>query len=140
MAGNTYPIFSKVGDIQWNSGAATTANTTIDLTSGTIYLAFTADATNGGYVQRVRFRSLGTNSSANVARIWINNGSSTGSAANNIMWDEVSIPTTTVSQTASLPVIEVPLNFALPPGYKIYVTLGTTVSAGYHIAVIGGKF
>lgn len=138
MPGNTTPIFSKVGDIQWINGIAT-ANTTTDLTSGTNYLAFTADATNGGYVQKIRFRALGTNV-ATVARIWINNGSSTGTAANNTLFDEISLAATTLSQTSALAIYEIPLNIALPPGYTIYITLGTTVAAGYCAQVIGGKY
>ena len=138
MPGNITPIFSKVGDIQWINGIAT-ANTTTDLTSGTTYLAFTADATNGGYVQKIRFRALGTNV-ATVARIWINNGSSTGTAANNTLFDEISLAATTLSQTSALAIYEIPLNIAMPPGYTIYITLGTTVAAGYNAQVIGGKY
>jgi len=141
MAANTAPIFSLLGDVQWSVSAMTTANTTKDLTSGTIYLTFTADATNGGFVQRIRFRSLGTNSNATVARIWINNGSSTGTAANNSLFDEITLTSITNSETSSQPTFELPLNFALPPGYKIYVTVGTApTSAGWQATVIGGKY
>lgn len=138
---NFQPIFSKVGDVQWTVSAMTVANTTADLTSGTIYLAFTADATSGGYVQRIRFRTLGTNSNATVARLWLNNGSSTGTAANNTLFDEITLPTTTVSQVAGQANYELPLNFALSPGYRIYITLGTApTSAGWSATVIGGKY
>lgn len=135
---NTLPIFTASADTQW-AVSAVTANTTKDLTVGTSYLTFTAGS-NGGYVQRLRFRSLGTNV-ATVARIWINNGQPTGSAnTNNTLWDEISLPATTVSETSALATYEVPLNFALPAGYKIYVTLGTAVAAGYTITCIGGKY
>jgi len=138
---NTTPIYTRVGDIEWATSALTAANTTTDLTSGTIYLVFTSDATNGGYVQRIRFRTLGSNSNATVARIWINNGSTTGTAANNILWDEITLPVTTVSQVAAQANYELPLNFALPPGYTIYVTLGTApTSAGWAATIIGGKY
>jgi hypothetical protein len=142
MAANTAPIFSLLGDVQWtNTGAMVTANTTKDLTSGTIYLAFTADATNGGFVQRIRFRSLGTNTNATVARVWINNGGATATIASNTLFDEITLTATTVSETAALATFELPLNFALPPGYKIYVTLGTApTSAGWQGTVIGGKY
>jgi hypothetical protein len=100
-----------------------------------------ADATNGGYVQRMRFRTLGTNLNATVARVWINNGSTTTVAANNILWDEITLPATTVTQTAAQANYELPLNFALPPSYALYVTLGTApTSAGWAITVIGGKY
>lgn len=139
MAGNTAPIWTKVGDIQWNDSPILTANATTDLTSGTISLIFTADATNGGYIQKLRFRSLGTNI-ATVARIWINNGGDTATSANNTLWDEVSLAISTASTTTALSVYETPMNLALPPGYAIYVTLGTTVAAGYDCIAIGGKY
>ena len=138
MPANTSPIFTRLGDIQW-IGGITTANTTTDLTSGTTYLAFTADATNGGYVQKIRFRALGTNV-ATVARVWINNGATTGTAANNVLFDEISLAATTVSQTSALAIYELPLNIPLPAGYRIYVTIGTAVAAGYQATVVGGKY
>ena len=135
---NTSPIFSIAGDIQWSSAAVTAANTTTDLTSGTITAIFTG-GTNGSYVQRIRFRHLGTNV-ATVARVWINNGSTTGTAANNTLWDEITLAANTLSQTAAAINYELPLNFALPAGYVIYVTLGTGVAAGFRITVIGGDY
>ena len=139
MAGNVTPIWTRVGDIQWNTAPILTGNTTTDLTGGTSYLIFTADATNGGYLQKLRFRPLGTNI-ATVARIWINNGSDKTVADNNVLWDEISIAITTVSQTTALSIYEVPMNVALPPGYAIYVTVGTTVAAGYDGIAIAGKY
>ena len=139
MAANTAPIYSKVADIQWASDIVQSANTTTTLTSGTIYPIFTADTTNGGYVQRVRFRPLGTNA-ATVARVWINNGGDTTTASNNAMWDEIAIALTTVSQTAAQATYELPLNFPLPASYRLYVTLGTAVLAGFDVTVIGGKY
>jgi hypothetical protein len=139
MPANLNPIFTRLGDIQWNTTPILAANTTTDLTSGTSYLVFTADTTNGGYVQKLRFRSLGTNV-ATVARIWINNGLTVATAANNILFDEISLAISTVSQTSALAVYELPINTAIPPGYKLYITLGTAVAAGYTCATIGGKY
>lgn len=141
MAANNQPIFTRTPDVQWTISAMTAANTTTDLTAGTIYLAFSADPTNGGYVQRIRFRTLGSNTNATVARVWINNGGSTGTASNNSLFDEITLPSTSVSQTAAQANYELPLNFALPPGDRIYVTLGTApTSAGWQAIVIGGKY
>ena len=134
---NTQPIFTASADTQW-AVSVTTANTTKDLSSGTSYLVFTASE-NGGYVQRLRFRALGSNV-ATVARIFINNGSATTTAINNALWDEISLALTTVSETSALSTYEIPLNFALPSGYRIYVTLGTAVAAGYTVTCIGGKY
>ena len=134
---NTTPIYTASGDTQW-SISATTANTTKDLSTGTIYTTFTA-SDNGGYVQRIRFKPLGTNV-ATVARVWINNGSTNATATNNSFWDDISLPSTTTSETSAQPTFELPLNIALPANYKLIVTLGTAVSAGYTITVIGGKY
>ena len=141
MAANTSPIFSVQGDIQWataTNAIVQSANTTTDLTSGTIYPVFTG-GTNGSYIQRVRFRHLGTNV-ATVARVWINNGLTTGTAANNTLWDEITLAANTVSQVAAAINYELPLGFALPATYRIYVTLGTAVAAGFKVTVIGGDY
>jgi|688.fasta_scaffold01642_2 hypothetical protein len=134
---NTAPIYTASGDTQWVV-SATTANTTKDLTTGTIFTAFTASAT-GGYVQRIRFKPLGTNV-ATVARVWINDGDANAVASNNTLWDDISLPPTTNSEVSAQPTFELPLNIALPANYKILVTLGTAVAAGYTITVIGGKY
>ena len=139
MAANIQPIYTRLADVQWATDIVQSANTTTTLTSGTIYPVFTADTTNGGYVQRIRFRPLGTNA-ATVARVWINNGSDTTVAANNSLWDEIAIALTTVSQTAAQATYELPLNFPLPASYRLYVTLGTAVAAGFDVTVIGGKY
>jgi hypothetical protein len=138
MAANTTPIFTATPDVQWGTTAITTANTAKD-GSGTVLTTFTADATNGGYVQKIRFRAAGTNV-ATVARVFINNGSTNATPANNILFDEITLAATTLSEVANQPVYELPLNFALPAGYKLNVTIGTTVSAGYYVSVVGGKY
>jgi hypothetical protein len=146
MAANTAAIFSKAPDIQWgaadgNAGTAgplKTANTAKDGT-GTVLTVFTADATNGGFVQKLRVKAAGTNV-ASVLRIFINNGITNATLANNILYDEVTLPATTLSEVAQLAPVEVPLNIPLPAGYKINVTLGTTIAAGVFVSVVGGKF
>lgn len=135
---NNNPIFTRIGDIQWAS-TVLAGNSGSNITTGTSYSVFTSDSTAGGYVQRVRFRPLGTNI-ATVARVWINNGSTTGTTANNVLWDEVSLAASTISTTSALANTELPLNFALPPSYRLFVTLGTGVAAGYDVSVIGGKY
>jgi hypothetical protein len=135
---NNQPIFTKVGDIQW-ANTVTAGNSGSNITAGTSYHVFASDGTAGGYVQRIRFRPLGSNI-ATVARVWINNGGSTGTTANNVLWDEVSLAASTASTTSALANTELPLNFAMPPAYKLYVTLGTGVTAGYDVSVIGGKY
>jgi len=138
MAANTSPIYTRTPDVQWGTTAITTANTAKDGT-GTVLTVFTADATEGGFVQKIRFRAAGTNV-ATVARIFINNGSTNATAGNNILFDEITLAATTLSEVAALALYEIPLMIPLPAGYKINVTIGTTVSAGYYVSAIGGKY
>lgn len=140
MAANTQAIYSKVGDIQW--GTVATANTAKDGT-GTVVTVFTADATNGGRVERLRIRSLGTNV-ATVLRVFINNGSTNTTAANNSLYEEITLPATTLDEDAALTNQEIKFNdgdgLVLPPGYKLNITIGTTVAAGYAVTAVGGKY
>lgn len=138
MAANTKPIFCQAPDIQWPTTAIATANTAKDGT-GTVLTVFTADATNGGFIQRVIARAIGTNI-ATVIRLFLNNGSTNATAGNNILIAEYTLSATTLSEVASLAAYEIPLNMAIPAGYKINATIGTTVAAGYMLSGIGGKY
>jgi hypothetical protein len=137
MPANTSPIFSLTPVTQWGATAISTANTAKDGT-GTVLLVLTAGA-NGAYVQRVRFRPSGT-SVQTVARLFINNGSTNATAANNILFDEITLSAITISETAAQPSFEIPMNFALPAGYKLNITIGTTVAAGWYVSAIGGDY
>ena len=139
MPANTAPIFTLLPEIMWTTNM-TVANTG-NLSAGTSYMVFSA-GTNGSYVQKIRFRhqSTNTNNAATMARVFINNGGALATAANNTIWDEITIAANTASQTAASTNYELPLNFALPPGYYLYCTLGTTVVAGIQATVIGGDY
>lgn len=137
MAANTNPIFSLVGDVQW--GAAITAANTAKDGTGTVTTVFTADATNGGYVDYLRVRPAGTNG-ATVLRVFINNGSTNATAGNNTLFDEASIAATTNSESSAIAGTQIPIGFALAPGYKLNCTLGTTVAGGIAVTGIGGKY
>ena len=139
MAANTSPIFSAKGDIQWTT-VQTAANTTYDGTIGTPQIAFSASV-DGGFIQRLRFKASGS-ATATVARVFINNGQSTGSIGNNVLFDEITLAATTATQTAATVVYELPLNIALPAGYRILTTLGTVQSAGggWYAVAVGGSY
>lgn len=138
MPANNNPIYTLAPDIQWGTTAITAANTAKDGT-GTVLTVFTANAVNGGFVQKIRFRAAGTNV-ATVARVFINNGAANSTPANNILFDEIGLSATTITESGAQVPFELPLNFALPPGYKLLITLGTAVAAGYYVSVIGGKY
>lgn len=141
---NLDPIFTRVADVTTNgttgmSAGITAAAADYDGSGANNVLVFTADSTSGGFVQRLRFKAKGTNV-ATVARIYINNGSANTSAANNAFYGEISLPATTASATAATVDIDYPMNFALPPGFRIYVGLGTAVAAGWVVTPVGGKY
>lgn len=131
----TTPQFSAVANI--GQCTLTAANTAKDGT-GTVGLAFTA-GTNGAYVQSMTIRPKGTNA-VSVARIFLNNGSDPTVAANNTLIDEVTLFATTNSETVALAGFDRPINRVLPAGYRLHVTLGTTVVGGYAFTVWGGDY
>jgi hypothetical protein len=76
MAANTSPIYSKQGDVQGGDILTTQA---ADFTGQGVQnvVVYTADATNGGFIQRVRFKAIASGANvATVARIYYNNGQS----------------------------------------------------------------
>ena len=139
MAANTSPIFPLTPRISWVNAAGLTANTTTDLTAGTNYPSGFTAGTNGSRIDFVRSRALGTNV-ATVCRVWVNNGSSTGTAANNTLFFERTLSATTVSQTAELADVIIPINITLPSGYILYFTFGTAIAAGVDLTTVGGDY
>ena len=144
MAQNVNPIFVLKGDISNNGttgmnqliGTAAAADYTG--ISANYALVWTAGA-DGGYIKGIRFKAGGTNV-ATVARIFINNGAAVGTATNNTFFAEVSLPATTAINTAATAEIYLPVEMALPAGFKIYVGMATAVAAGWAANVAGGQY
>lgn len=136
MAQNTSPIFPLTPQVAW-AVALLTANTAKDGT-GTVSTLFTAGA-NGGRCDYLKGRAVGTNTQS-VLRVYINNGSTNATAANNALFQEVTLPATTLSETQEQPDVLVPLNLPLPTGYKVNVCIGTTVAAGWVFTAVGGDY
>lgn len=144
MAANTSPIYSKQGAIGLN-GASTLGTGVVTDYNGTganNAIVFTADATNGGFVQRLRFKALGANATAAVARIYINNGSVNTTAANNSFYGELSLPITTASTTAATVDLDYPMNVPLPAGYRIVVGISSSANlgTGWAVTTIAGAY
>lgn len=135
MPANTAPIFTLVPNIGF--GDVATANTAKDGT-GTVVLVFTAGA-NGSYLQKARIKAKGTNVATSL-RFFLNNGSTPTTAANNTLIGEMTIAATTLSETAALAENEYIFDIPLPAGYRIYVTIGTTVAAGLTVQAYGGDY
>jgi hypothetical protein len=146
MTANVQPIFPLTPKVSW--GTVTTANTAKDGT-GTVVTVFTAGV-NGARIDQIKVRALGTNV-ATVMRFFVNNGSVNTTAANNSLAHEVTIAATTLSETSALADnditinkdggarTEVPIPY-LPAGYKLNVTIGTTVAAGLAVTVWGADY
>ena len=144
MAQNTQAVFIKKGNLTANGGTTMVAGmvtATADFTgvSANHVLAFTADATNGSYIKRIKFKATGTNT-ASVARIYLNNGSANTTATNNQFIGEISLPATTLINTAATTEIEFPMEMMIPPGFRIYIGLGTTVAASWIPTCVGGDY
>lgn len=151
MASNTDPIYSRTSDFQGSALITTAASVVFDI-SGTIgtdiYKVYTSDATNGGFVQRVRFKyaANGTTTSVGaVMRVWISSVSSgtptIGTQA--WFWDEIALPATgALATTTVTPIYEVPFAIALPPSYSILckITVSQSASTGWLATVIAGKY
>lgn len=143
MAGNITPIFSASGDVSSNGSTGmnptlTTAAADYTGASTNNKVVYTAGA-NGGFIQRLRFKAIGTNI-ASVARIYINNGSTNITVTNNSFYGEIALPATTAIATASTIDLDYPMNFAINASFTIYVGLGTTVAAGWTVMAIAGKY
>lgn len=136
MAANTNPVFTLTPNITVGQ-TVTTANTAKDGT-GTVVTVHTAGA-NGSYVYYVTFQPMGTNT-ASVGRIFINNGSSNATPGNNSYFADASLPATTNSEVAGIGKTIIPVNMSIPAGYKLNITIGTTVAAGFGVQAIAEDY
>ena len=149
MAANTEPIFSKNGKI--GSVLVTAANTSSQGggTIGTdIFLAFTADATNGSFIRQVRFivtaTTANTASTATVGRVFISSVTSGATTnANTFMIAEITLPSLTAdSSTAGASYIDIPLGFPIPASYTILITnhAAPAANSAWRAVVIAGDY
>lgn len=139
MAANTIPIFPAVPKFPpAMPPLLTTANTAKDGTGTVVQISAPAGA-NGAFFESIEALPVGTNV-ATVLRIFLNNGATTTTATNNILWEEVSLPATTLTETAAQTKVVIPLKRAIPAGYILYATIGTTVAAGWRVRAHSGDY
>lgn len=141
---NTAPIFSKQPAIGLSGDTVIGTALVADYTGidADYKLVFTADATNGSFVQRIRFKAKGTNA-VSVARIFINNGTGANTTAtNNSFYGEISLPATTSSTTVATVDMDYVMNFGLTAGQKIYVGISaaSALASGWVCTVIAGDY
>jgi hypothetical protein len=144
MAANTAPIFCRRPNVQWSSIINVAANTVSDGT-GTVTTIFEANSVEqeGAFIQIITVKPVvhtGNNNVANVARFFINNGSTNATDTNNSFIGELTLQATTGVANAAIQEFTFPLFRSIPDGYKINVCLGTTVGAnlGWRFTVWGG--
>ena len=135
MPANTNPIYPVNPVI--GMGTIATANTAKDGT-GTVVTLFTAGA-NGGRVDKIKVRSTGA-AVQTVLRVFLNNGSTNATATNNTLYMERTIPASTLSETTEQLDTAVVMDVALPAGWKINCTIGTTVAAALALTCEGGDY
>ena len=138
MPAGTTPIFTRAPDVQWSIANITAANTAKDGT-GTVDTVFTADAVEGSYLERLTIRPRGTNV-ASIMRVFINNGLTNATAANNSFFTELGFTATVNSEVAAIQGGVIPMNIALPLGFRVQVTIGTAVAGGFSVTANGGKY
>lgn len=145
MPANTIPITPLTQNVSW--GTVATANTSLDGT-GTVVTVFTAGA-NGSRIDQIRVAYTGT-TVATVLRVFINNGSTNATAANNTLIHEVTLPINTLNQAAAATLFDltIPKNSTetavpvpyLPNGYKLNVTVGTSIATPVTVTVHGANY
>jgi len=119
--------------VYWSPTTLTTANTSKTGTSGAVAQINLGSGTN--YVDRLVFRAIGSNT-ATVGRVFLNNGKDPTVAANNVLFAEITLDSTTLSEVAALADEELALNIWLSEGYRILVTNGTAVAAGWRVSAV----
>lgn len=148
MAGNSYPLYSRIGKV---SAVAVTAANTSSQGGGTvgtdIFLAFTADATNGSYVREIRCTPTATTpttTTATVARVFVSSvGSGATANTNTHNIAEITLPAIAAdSASAAVPTFSIPLNLALGASQTILITNHAAPAANtqWKFTVIGGDY
>lgn len=149
MAASIDPIYCRAPDVQ--IGGAILGPTAITAQDGTgsLGLVFTADGVEGGFIEELRFRSVGTVAQS-LLRVFLCTvgGASftpgtTNTAANTHLIEEFTLPAITLSQTNAQGSFSIPLNKRIGPYHRILVAIATSTGAagnGWVFAAFGGKF
>lgn len=141
MAANLSPIYSGQGDVQWGNIPLVAANPAFDLSGSSptnVVVAMSASV-SGSFIQKIRFKPSGS-TTATVARIFIGNTGTILTGSNVVLFDEVTLPAITVSPNSAQPAFEIPMNFALPPNYRVLTALGTSTTGGWYVSAVGGSY
>lgn len=151
MAANTNPIFGRTPDVQVGGSVLGPTAVTLQDGTGAMPIVFMADATEGGFVDEIRLKPVGS-PVATVCRIayctsTVAAGSftagTTNTAANTSMIAEISLAAVTTSNLVAQNDIAIPIRKALPPGTKLLIGFGTSTGSagtGYAVTAFGTKY
>jgi len=142
---NNFPIqFNKIVSANTTILAANTNRYGID--NGNTKLLFKSQAPTGTKINGITAKALGTNV-ATVLRLFLSKTDLLNKIdnTNTILINETTLAATTATATAILTnnIISYSTDttrFIIPTGWCLYVTLGTAVAAGYHIAFFGADY
>ncbi len=143
MPANTAPIYTLTPDTTTDNStgmpqAKTAAAADYTGAGANNFLMHTAGP-NGSFIRSIVAKAIGTNV-ASVLRVYVNNGSTNGTAANNGFVAEINLPATTASATAATTELEFPMEFAIKGAHRLYGGLGTAVAAGWVFTVLAGQY
>lgn len=149
-APNTTPRFTKQANT--SPGVKVTAANTKSDGAGTvgtdIFKAFTADPTNGSFVDKILWMpcatAAATSTTATTARVFLSSvGSGATTDANTHLIGEISLPTQSADHsTNAVNPFPMPLGIQVPPGWFILVTNHIVPAANtfWKATVLGGDF
>lgn len=150
MAQNTAPIFTLVPKVGFGTLTGSIALTRSDGV-GTIgtdhFLCFTADATDGSFVSKIRVSSAATTPTtmaASIIRFYVSSQTSGATtAANTVLFYEINVAALTAANATNAQFYyEVPCNFTLPASYTILASIHAAVTANtrWQILTFGGDY
>jgi hypothetical protein len=148
MAANVNPIYGRTPDVQVGGAVRGPTAVTAQDGTGTLEVIFQADATEGGWVDSVVLKPVGS-PAATVARLFFCTATgaftpgTTNTVANTAMIDEISTVVTTTSNTLAQNAYVFSVRRALPPGTRLLIGFGTSTGAsgtGYAVTTFGSKY
>lgn len=148
MAANTNPIYGRAPDVQVSGAVQGPTAVTAQDGTGTLQVVFQADATEGGWVDRVILKPVGS-PAATVARLFYCTATgaftpgTTNTAANTSMIDEITLASITTSNTVAQTTTVFNVRMQLPAGTRLLIGFGTSTGAsgtGYAVTSVGSKY
>lgn len=151
MAANTNPIFGRQPDVQVGGSVLGPTAVTLQDGTGATPIVFMADATEGGFVDEITLKPVGS-PAATVVRIFLCTSTvaagsftpgTTNTAANTSMIREMSLAAVTTSNTVAQNDLAISIRKGLAPGQKLLIGFATSTGSagtGYATTAWGTKY